>query len=449
MANVHKPKLICLFLILCSMLGMQKSYAENEYTKYLKWMMIGAATMEESSAGGLDGIRVTMSPSYYGTARIRCYVSGLSSIVLSFTSGDLYQYYASSSIDTTASFGSNPKTSYVTYSFPDCGTHFFELIYCNAGGGKSYVSATTIKPKSAFLIYNDEGLGRFYTVTEKGVTLSGADVNNNVDIVDTVTYEGSDFEVSAIGENAFNYRYDLTKITIPATINYIGSYAFANCTSLHSVTVLSTTPPSLGTGVFFIKEGATLYVPKGCKALYEAASQWKNFPNIVELDEEEEQQCATPTIALEDFNLKIDSETPNATISTTIKALDHGDVETTAGELIPLTGIYTVTAVAKADGYLDSEPATATVLWAKAASESTGVDKIEMGTTRPMVIRSIGTSMEILGTSTIEMISVYGLDGTLFFVGQCGDGRTEIDGPFTPGTIYVVYVGCRTIKYLF
>ena len=62
--------------------------------------------------------------------------------------------------------------------------------------------------------------------------------------------------------------------------------AFMNCKSLTKLTCLKTTPPTAEANTFNgIKEKATLYVPKGAKAAYEAAANWKDkFKEIKELN---------------------------------------------------------------------------------------------------------------------------------------------------------------------
>jgi hypothetical protein len=49
--------------------------------------------------------------------------------------------------------------------------------------------------------------------------------------------------------------------------------------------VESTTPINIEEYVFTNRANATLYVPKGSKAAYEAADYWKDFKEIVEYDE--------------------------------------------------------------------------------------------------------------------------------------------------------------------
>ena len=85
---------------------------------------------------------------------------------------------------------------------------------------------------------------------------------------------------------AFSGCSALESVTLPAGIEMVDGCAFYNCTSLAEVTCLATTPPTYDavdrdrfTG---IADNATLYVPRDCKAAYEATA-WNDIPNIVEL----------------------------------------------------------------------------------------------------------------------------------------------------------------------
>ena len=71
------------------------------------------------------------------------------------------------------------------------------------------------------------------------------------------------------------------------SVTSIGELAFNGCNNLTSVSVAWETPIVIGDNVFpsSICQKATLYVPKGTKALYEVADVWKDFGNIVEMDE--------------------------------------------------------------------------------------------------------------------------------------------------------------------
>ncbi len=101
--------------------------------------------------------------------------------------------------------------------------------------------------------------------------------------------------VTSIESNAFYKCSNLTTVTIPNTVTNIGSYGvFSGCNSLTAVIVGWTTPLSISSNTFSNRANATLYVPVGCKATYEAAAYWNEFNEIVEI----------PNINFADANVK-------------------------------------------------------------------------------------------------------------------------------------------------
>ena len=81
--------------------------------------------------------------------------------------------------------------------------------------------------------------GLTYNVTgENEVEVSGYTVEPvNLVIPATVSYEGTDYGVTGIGELAFYGSSNLVSIEFPDFIKSIGSYAFANCIGLTSVSL--------------------------------------------------------------------------------------------------------------------------------------------------------------------------------------------------------------------
>lgn len=59
----------------------------------------------------------------------------------------------------------------------------------------------------------------------------------SVDIPETVSYNGKDYTVIAIGANAFASCCSLQAIKIPNSVTKIGKYAFWGCDSLRSVQI--------------------------------------------------------------------------------------------------------------------------------------------------------------------------------------------------------------------
>lgn len=96
--------------------------------------------------------------------------------------------------------------------------------------------------------------------------------------------------VTSIGDCAFQ-KTALTSIDIPASVTHFGDYIFALCDELESIHVKYINPNEVGENVFmtydiktwiFSHINATLYVPNGTKAKYEATNGWRNFKNIIE-----------------------------------------------------------------------------------------------------------------------------------------------------------------------
>lgn len=84
-----------------------------------------------------------------------------------------------------------------------------------------------------------------------------------------------------IGSGAFS-NTDLAVIHLPSTIETLLDRAF-NCESLKEVHVKATLPPEVkGSSAFSNYETCILYVPKGCKAAYQADPSWAAFVHIEE-----------------------------------------------------------------------------------------------------------------------------------------------------------------------
>ena len=62
-------------------------------------------------------------------------------------------------------------------------------------------------------------------------------VSGDVVIPSTVTYDGTTYSVTSIGESAFYVCSDLTSVTIPNNVTSIGQSAFSYCSGLTSITI--------------------------------------------------------------------------------------------------------------------------------------------------------------------------------------------------------------------
>lgn len=89
-------------------------------------------------------------------------------------------------------------------------------------------------------------------------------------------------DVTSIRDRAFLNCSSITSATISNSVTSIGDYAFYGCSGLNSVNIKSVNPVSIYSNTFSNSTNATLYVPYGCKAAYEAANYWKEFKELVE-----------------------------------------------------------------------------------------------------------------------------------------------------------------------
>ena len=81
--------------------------------------------------------------------------------------------------------------------------------------------------------------GIYYDISETTATVTYGDNEYSGDIVipESITYNGSKYSVTSIGELAFIYCSGLTSIAIPNSITSIGESAFEGCSILTSVTI--------------------------------------------------------------------------------------------------------------------------------------------------------------------------------------------------------------------
>lgn len=135
--------------------------------------------------------------------------------------------------------------------------------------------------QSGDLFYNITSSSAPYTVevTYQEYSLSYTGLTSVI-IPETVTYEGTIYSVTSIGEGAFSGCSSLTSVTIPSSVLSIGEETFAYCSSLDAIHVEATTPPVLGEDAF--NSTPVCYIPCGTLATYEASDWAKYVSEFVE-----------------------------------------------------------------------------------------------------------------------------------------------------------------------
>lgn len=182
----------------------------------------------------------------------------------------------------------------------------------------SYVSGklTIEEPELPDNVFEEGGVKFEIQEGKESVTIIGDENASGVYVIpSTVSHNGVDYQVNAIGEDAFKDNTDLKEVIIPEGVMSIGNGAFARCTGLTTVTMLakdgeitigagafkdceeltaiaiylttpgghSTTMTRAASGSSFDginKEVCVLYVPANSIEEYRNADGWKEFKNI-------------------------------------------------------------------------------------------------------------------------------------------------------------------------
>ncbi|MBQ2165046.1 MAG: leucine-rich repeat protein [Muribaculaceae bacterium] len=124
------------------------------------------------------------------------------------------------------------------------------------------------------LCYNYNSDGTSVTLTYEGTGDEGygySNLNGDLVIPPSVTYDGTTYSVTTIGGRAFYGCSGLTSVTIPNSVTTIGYEAFAGCTGLTSVTIpnLVTT---IGDHAFYGCTGLTsVIIPNSVTSIGESA----------------------------------------------------------------------------------------------------------------------------------------------------------------------------------
>lgn len=160
--------------------------------------------------------------------------------------------------------------------------------------------------------------GIYYNINGTNATVTydsqyGNKYTGDVAIPETVTYGGTTYSVTSIGNYGFYGCTGLTSVTIPSSVTSIGYSAFQECSGLTSVDIpnsvitigdgafrdcsglndvfsfiVDPTNVSMGSDVFYRYPNnyaeRTLHVPFGISAAYQANTSWsKYFGSIVEI----------------------------------------------------------------------------------------------------------------------------------------------------------------------
>ena len=286
--------------------------------------------------------------------------------------------------------------------------------------------------------------------------LTAISIPNSVTSIDDYTFNGCSGltaisipnSVIRIGQYAFQGCDGLTSVIIGKAVSSIGKYAFAKCTELIDVTCMAEKVPNTISDAFtgsYI-EYTTLYVPATSLTAYKGVAPWSSFKEIVSIDGNtpETPKCDTPTITYENGKLKFHSETEGAEFKYSIT---DSDIKETFASEVTLTATYQISVYAMANGYDNSETATATLCWIETAQnpENITTEVIEVPA-RAILIQTQNGSIIINGTSTGEQIEVYDINGILQGSTTATGRATVIPTTISAGSVAIVKIGQRSVK---
>ena len=104
--------------------------------------------------------------------------------------------------------------------------------------GGIYYNITDATNKTVAVTYRGNSYSSYYN-----------EYIGDVVIPESVTYNGTTYSVTSIGNYAFAYSSGLTSVEIPNSVTSIGSYAFAYCSGLTSVEIPNSVT-SIGSSAF-------------------------------------------------------------------------------------------------------------------------------------------------------------------------------------------------------
>ena len=259
--------------------------------------------------------------------------------------------------------------------------------------------------------------------------------------------------VNTIGESTFESCSSLTMVTIGNSIMRIDSRAFAGCNKLEEVYCYAKNVPQTNTNAFekSYPEYSTLYVPATSLNGYKTTMPWSEFGTIIAIPGtgEEPLKCATPTISYADKKLSFSCETEGVEFFSEIKDVD---IKKFCDASIDLSAIYEISVYATKSGYVNSDVATATLVWSEAIFTETTPDTPTSAKavteSIPVLISANNGNILVKSKANGQSVAVYSVDGQLLGNTTVSNGQATVPTTLQNRNVAVVKVGNKSVKVL-
>ena len=322
------------------------------------------------------------------------------------------------------------------------------------------ISASAYDVEVDGIYYNLNSKDNVAEVTSKG---GYGSYSGNITIPSSISVNEVEYSVTSIGYKAFEGCSGLTSITIPNSVTSIGDGTFYNCSSLTSITIPNSVT-SIGEKAFakcsYLEnvycyaekiryadddifsdsyiEYATLHVPSSALSYYQTTEPWSGFGTIKAL-EGNEKKCETPSISFVDGKLTFSCATEGVEY---VSDVTCSDVKTYYSNEINLAACYDITCYAKAEGFDNSDVATAKLYWlTSSGSLETNINTAE---TRGVMASSANGFVTLSGLNTDEQVSFYTADGRELGTVKAIDGTAHFAAQ--SGTVVIAKIGKESIK---
>ncbi len=142
----------------------------------------------------------------------------------------------------------------------------------------AYRQADGWKNISEYYVYEVISDGVTYRIDDKAAYVRAVDKTvSEICLAENVAFEGAQYPLYKIADNAFAGKGSITLVTVPATVETIGSNAFDGVT-YPIIKIKATTPPVLASKLPML----SAIVPPASVKAYKAANYWKDMTIIGE-----------------------------------------------------------------------------------------------------------------------------------------------------------------------